>query len=103
MPEDLQAIIESCCQAANLDVQAEYTYGNAMALDQLSADPDVELRELPADVLSLLRTYSEEAIAELVAKDEWAKRLNESLTEFMEKSSAYQKVSELSYLANRIG
>ena len=102
LPEDLQAIIESCCQAANLDVQAEYTYGNAMALDQLSADPDVELRELPADVLSLLRTYSEEAISELVAKDEWAKRLNESLTDFMEKSSAYQKVSELAYLAIRI-
>lgn len=101
LPEDLQHIIRSCCAQANLDVQAEYTYGNAMALDQLSKDPNVELRELPADVLNLLRRYSEEAIAELTAKNDWAKRLQRSLSDFQRKSAAYQKISEFSYLANR--
>ena len=103
LPEDLQEIVKMACQAANLDIQSEYVYGNAMALHQLSNNPDVELRELPKDVLDLLRMHTEEAIAELIAKDEWARRLHESLTDFMAKSSNYQKISELSYLANRIG
>jgi len=103
LPEDLQQIVRISCQAANLDVQAEYTYGNAMALHQLSQDPNVELRELPKDVLDLLRSYSEEAIAKLTASNEWAMRLHTSLADFLEKSSANQKISELSYLANRSG
>jgi len=84
-------------------VQAEYTYGNAMALDQLSRDPNVELRELPTDVLDLLRGHSEEAIADLTAKNDWARRLHESLSDFLRKSEANQKISEFSYLANRAG
>ena len=103
LPEDLQQIVELSCQAANLDIQAEYTYGNAMALDQLVQDPKVELRELPKDVIEALRSHSEEVVAELAAKDEWTRRLHESFSDFLEKSSANQKISELSYLANRIG
>ena len=103
LPEDLQHLVEISCQAAALDVQSEYTYGNAMALDQLMQDPNVELRELPKDVLDLLRTYSEEAIAELTAKNEWAKRFHDSLAGFLKKSDAYQKISEVSYLRNRMG
>jgi len=101
LPEDLQEIVRISCMAANLDVQADYTYGNAMALDQLSKDPNVELRELPADVLDLLRHYTEEAIAELTARNDWARRLHKSLSDFQRKSAAYQKISEFSYLANR--
>jgi TRAP-type mannitol/chloroaromatic compound transport system substrate-binding protein len=101
LPEDLQQIVRTSCQAASLDIQAEYTYGNAMALDQLSQDPNVELRELPGDVLDLLRTLSEEVIAELTAKNDWARRLHESLSDFLRKSAAYQEISEFSYLANR--
>ena len=103
LPEDLQNIVRVTCMATNLDVQAEYTYGNAMALDQLTKDPNVELRELPKDVLDLLRSLSEESIAELVDKDEWAKRIHDSLQDFQSKSAANQKISELSYLANRDG
>jgi TRAP-type mannitol/chloroaromatic compound transport system substrate-binding protein len=101
LPEDLQHIVRISCQAVNLDVQAEYTYGNAMALDQLSQDPNVELRELPGDVLDLLRRYSEDVIAELTANNAWARRLQESLDDFQKKSAEYQKISEFSYLKNR--
>jgi len=102
LPEDLQAIVRVCCQAANEDIYSEYTYGNAMALDQLTRDPNVELRELPKDVLAVLKAESDKAIAELTAKDEWARRIHESLADFLKKSAAYQKVSEASYLNNRL-
>ena len=72
-----------------------------MALHRLSEDPNVELRELPKDVRDLLRDESAKAIAELTAKDPWAARLYESYSDFLAKSTANQKISELSYLMNR--
>ena len=102
LPEDLQEIVKAACMAANMDMQAEYTYGNAMALKQLEEDPDVELRELPKDVFDLLRSIADEAMEELIAKDEWSARLNESLVEFQRLSSENQKIGDLSYLRMRI-
>ncbi len=102
LPEDLQAIVGTCCQASNTDMQAEYNWGNAMALDKLKDDPNVELRELPQQVFDVLRVHAQEAINEMSAEDEWSKRLQKSLFDFMEKSSANQKVSELAYLNMRV-
>jgi TRAP-type mannitol/chloroaromatic compound transport system substrate-binding protein len=102
LPEDLQEIVSTTCQAINLDTQAEYNYGNAQALHELMKIPGVELREFPKDVLDLLRKHSYEVIDELSARDPAAKRLQESVMAFMEKSSVNQKVSELSYLKARI-
>ncbi|MEX0706764.1 MAG: TRAP transporter substrate-binding protein DctP [Woeseia sp.] len=102
LPDDLQEIVRTTCQAINLDTQAEYNYGNAQALHELLQDPDVELREFPKDVLELLRKHSMDIINELSERDPMAKRLQESVWAFMEKSSANQRVSELSYLKARI-
>lgn len=102
LPGDLQEIIRNACQAINLDILSEYIWGNAMALDQLKKDPNVELRELPQAVFNELRRHATEAINELSAADEWSARIQKSVFDFMEKSSAYQKVSELAYLNMRI-
>ncbi len=101
LPEDLQEIIATCCQALNMDMQAEFNYGNAMALAQLIDDPDVEILQLPDDVLSLLHKLSLEIIDELSARDPWAKRLQESFYGFLEKSAANQRISEQAYLNTR--
>jgi len=102
LPEDLRAIVEVACQATNLDIQAEYVYGNAQALAELMKEPGFELREFPPDVLELLAQHSSDVINELSARDPWAKRLQDSVMAFMEKSTANQRVSELSYLKARI-
>ncbi len=101
LPEDLQAIVENVCAAINLEMMAEYTWGNAVALKQMQEDPDIEIRRLPDDVLSLLRRLSEEAIEELVASDEWAARINASYKEFQELSAPNQRISELAYMNAR--
>src|SRR5690606_11503809 len=62
LPEDLQEIVMTACQAANVDMQAEFTHGNAMALAQLRDDPNVEILQLPDDVLSLLKRLSFEVV-----------------------------------------
>ncbi|MEX2125939.1 MAG: TRAP transporter substrate-binding protein [Woeseia sp.] len=101
LPEDLQEIVSIACQAVNMDMQAEFNFGNAMALAQLADDPNVEIRPLPDDVLSLLHKLSLEVVAELSARDPWAKRIQESFYGFLEKSAANQRISEQAYLNTR--
>ena len=103
LPEDLKEIVRLACQATNLDIQAEYNWGNAMALDQLKNDPNVELKELPDEIFDALRGYAKEAIEELAARDEFSRRVQESMFAYMEKSSENLKFSELTYLNKRIG
>ncbi|MDX1404478.1 MAG: TRAP transporter substrate-binding protein [Woeseiaceae bacterium] len=101
LPADLQAIIENVCAAINVEIMAEYTWGNAVALQQMQEDPNIEIRRLPDDVLSLLRQLSRQAIDELVAKDAWAKRINDSYQAFQALSEPNQRISELAYMNAR--
>ncbi|MGB5354615.1 MAG: TRAP transporter substrate-binding protein DctP, partial [Woeseia sp.] len=102
LPADLQAIVAVCCQAINLDIQAEYIWGNAQALHELEKDSDVELREFPPEVLALLAQHSRDIVNELSARDPWAKRLQDSVMPFLAKSNENQRVSEYSFLKARI-
>ncbi|HZD52582.1 MAG TPA: TRAP transporter substrate-binding protein DctP [Woeseiaceae bacterium] len=101
LPEDLQEIVASVSQAVNLDMQAEYNYGNAMALDQLSKNPDVEIRPLPDDVLALLHRITLEVSDELSRRNENARRIQQSFYAFLEKSAANQRISEQAFLNKR--
>ena len=101
LPDDLKAIVDLACQAINLDMQSEYNYGNAMALQQLMSDPNVEIRPFPDDVMALLRKLSTEAINELSAEDEWSARIQKSFFDFLEISAQNQFISEQAYLNAR--
>lgn len=101
LPEDLQEIIGTVCQAINVDMMADHTWGNAVALQQLKEDPHVELRRLPDDVLKLLRQYSQEALDELSANDEWAARIQASFNDFQKMAIPYHEISEMAYLNAR--
>lgn len=102
LPADLKAIVRYCCQSINSDMQAEYNWGNAMALEQLKANPEVELRELPQAVFDELRRHATEAITELSARDPWSARLEKSVFEFMAKSGENLKAGTLAYLKLRM-
>ncbi len=101
LPDDLKSIIEIVCQSVVLDMQSEYNYGNAMALQQLENDPDVEIRPFPEDVLALIQRLSMEAVKELSAKDEWSARIEKSFFEFMTVSVRNQEISEQAFLNAR--
>ncbi len=101
LPDDLKAIVELGCQAINLDMQSEYNYGNAVALQQLMADPNVEVRPFPDDVIALLQKLSTEAINELSAEDEWSARFQKSFFDFLKISAQNQLISEQAYLNAR--
>ena len=101
LPDDLKAIVEISCQAVNADMNAEYVHGNVGALEQLVADPNVELREFPKEVIDHLRTISEEVIADLVARDPKSAKIFESFDAFREKSTLNQRISEQAFLETR--
>ncbi len=101
LPADLQAIVDISCQAINMDMNAEYTHGNANALRQLAEDPNVELRPFPKEVIDRLRAVADEVIAELVAKDPAAAKIYASFDAFREKSALNQRISEQAFLETR--
>ena len=101
LPADLQEIVRSVCQAINTDMMAEYTWGNALALEQIKADPNVELKPLPDDVLKLLRGLSDDVLEEMAAEDEWAARIKASVDEFQRLAIANGEITELAYMNAR--
>lgn len=101
LPGDIQEIVANVCQAINTDIMAEYTWGNAVALEQMKKDPNIEIRRLPDDVLALLQRLSREAIEELSAKDEWGARIQASFDAFQKISMPNQRISELAYMNAR--
>ena len=101
LPEDIKEIVANVCQAINTDIMAEYTWGNAVALEQMKQDPNIEIRRLPDDVLELLQRLSREAMEELAANDEWAERILASYDEFQKISEPNQRISELAFMNAR--
>jgi TRAP-type mannitol/chloroaromatic compound transport system substrate-binding protein len=101
LPADLQAIVEITCQAITTDMVAEYTHGNAYALQQLIDDPNVELRTFPQEVLDLLKSITDDIVAEWIAEDPAAAKIAESYYAFLAKSEYGQRVTEQAYLETR--
>ena len=101
LPDDLKAIVETACQAITTDMMAEYTHGNAHALQQLIDNPDVEVRPFPDDVLRLLKSHTRDIVEELSAKDSAWKKIADSYYAFMEKSTENQRVTEWANLKTR--
>ena len=101
LPDDLRAIVEVSCQAITTDMVAEYTYGNANALQQLINDPNVEVRPYPEEVLELLESITLELVEEMSEGDALTARIQESYYAFLEKSKANQRITEQAYLETR--
>ena len=64
-------------------------------------DPEVELRKFPQEVLDILKTITDEIVAEWVANDPAAKKIADSYYAFLEKAEFGQKVTEQAYLETR--
>jgi len=101
LPADLQEIVTTVCQAINVDMMAEYTWGNAVALEQIKSDPNVELKQLPDDVLRLLKKLSKEVIEEMAAKDESAAKIKASFDAFQRIVIPNHRIGEHAYLNAR--
>ena len=101
LPPDLQAIVEITCQSITTDMMAEYTHGNAIALQQLMNDPEIEVRPYPDEVLWLLKSHAQDIVDETSATDPTWKKIADSYYAFLEKSTENQRVTEWANLKTR--
>jgi len=101
LPKDLQAIVTVAARAINADMLAEYTARNNAALTELVETHGVDVRELPADVISKLRELSEEVVAEVAAQDPAAQKVYDSYIKFREGVVKYHAISEQSFINAR--
>lgn len=101
LPADLQRLIGACCRAANEAMLAEFTARNQDALDTLIREHGVDVRPLPADVLTALRRASEQTLEAIVASDAMARRCYDSMRAFRAKSTAWHRISEQAFYEAR--
>ena len=103
LPADLQSIVRNACRVANQDMLAEYIARNNDALESLVHDHQVDLRELPEEVIKKLAGLSAEVTQELGHSDPQARKIYDSYSNFLKKSRAWLNISERAYLNLRIG
>jgi TRAP-type mannitol/chloroaromatic compound transport system substrate-binding protein len=101
LPADLQAIVEITCQSITTDMAAEYTNGNANSLQQILADPNIELRPFPDEVLQRLKSITAEVVAELMEADPASNKIGKAFYEYLAKVEANSNVSERAFLNTR--
>lgn len=97
LPVDLQKIVEVAARASNQDTLDEYTARNMASLNTMTAEHGVQLRRLPADVLSAYRTYANEVFDELSAEDDLSARVVASYKEFQATVSQWHGIAEEAY------
>lgn len=97
LPDDLKAIVESCCRAANDAMLADFTAANARALATLRDEHRVEFRRLPDGVLAALRQESDAVLEAVAARDPFARRVHDAWRTFRDEVRAWHAISEVPY------
>ncbi|MCB1735503.1 MAG: TRAP transporter substrate-binding protein DctP [Gammaproteobacteria bacterium] len=100
---DLQSVVKNACRVANQDMLADFTARNNAALETLVTEHKVELRRFPDDVLSKLKTLSDEVMAEVAAKDPLNQKIFDSFRKFRDQSVEWSRLAEQAYLNARNG
>lgn len=101
LPPDLQALVKITCQSITIDMAAEYTNGNANSLQQILADPNIEVRPFPDEVLQHLKLITADIVAELMAADPASDKIGKAFYEYLEKVETNSNISERAYLNSR--
>ena len=99
LPADLQAIISNAAQAENLRMLSEMEQKNMAALDELRKREGIEIHRFPNEVLSRLKTLTNETLIEEAERDPKFKRVYDAYQNFRKKNDAWSAISENAYLA----
>lgn len=97
LPADLQAIVTEACHASNQAILADFTAKNNESLKVLVEEHQVQLRQLPDDVLKTLKSIADEVVTESVAGDEIGQRILSSYQTFKSQVRAWHEISEFAY------
>lgn len=101
LPKHLQTMVINACRVANQDMLADYTARNNAALAKLTSEHGVQLKQLPDDALSTLKTLSDQVLGDAAAGDPMTQKVFDSFRTFRDQAIAWHNVSERAYLNAR--
>ncbi len=96
-----QAILRAACHQANHLSIAQYGHFNALALEELVNEHDVQLRQFPEDVMAALGSETKNVMDEVAAGDDITRRIFESYKQSLTRSQQWSAVSEEPFMAAR--
>ncbi len=100
-PSD-QALVKACATAENNLSFAEFNARNNDSLDVLINKHNVQLRQMPNDVMNAIGTASGEVVAEVGEVDDIGKRTYESFLAFRKQAISWSKVSDQAFQNARL-
>lgn len=103
LPADLQAVVEHACTAEAARGLAEADWENALALNRLVEEHEVELHELPADIVTAAGEVAADLLADIASESELARRIGASHDAARDHAAPWSEISLAAYLRARGG
>ena len=97
LPSDLQEILYAATINVHAWMLAEFDQKNAEYLETIQKETDVEIKEFPSEVLAQLKVHSKEAIDEIIASNELAKKVYKSYVEHQHTLNKWSNLTEKAY------
>lgn len=100
LPADLQAIVRTASHRLSAWILYEFETKNALYLQKIQEETQVELRLFPPEVLENFRAISNDILQELADSDPDSKKVLESYRKFMKQAHNWGNYSERAYFNN---
>lgn len=97
LESDLQAILETAAYRLNMWTLSEFEAQNAVYLQKIKDEGEVEIRKFSSEVLSGLKKVTLDVLDELASQDPFIKKVYDSYSAFRSKATAWADLTEKSY------
>lgn len=94
LPPDLQAIVRMASYWQYTYTISSFEAQNAIYLKKLIEEEGVDMRPFPEEVLTRLKTLTEEVLGELTAKDAKAQQIYDAYRSFKSQSERWSSITE---------
>ena len=97
LPKNLQQIIISEAANSSLQIFARSEFENAKVLSVLKDEGNIMMLEFPEEVMTQLKSMTDEVLEEEAAKDPMFKKVYQSYESFSNMYKEYEKVTDIPY------
>ncbi len=94
LPDDLKAIVRAANYRLNTWILSELEANNYVYIDKIQEESSAEILIFPDEVITQLKSMAMAMYDQMIAKDEWTKRVFESFWSFKKNMSRWSEWSE---------
>ena len=89
----LKAVVAHACASEANFALSEMERLNGLALESLTGQHGVQLRDFPAEIVAAARKQASDVLGELAARDEATRKVHDSYRAFRARSAAWSRIS----------